>query len=57
MVFIEESKVWRLVPRKVDEGIAFMPLDEFFDCLGYVEEDAVWWLFEMKDLVGGVDLR
>ncbi len=31
-----------------------MPLEEFFDSLGYVEKDAVWWSFEMKDLVGKV---
>ncbi len=28
-----------------------MPLEEFLDSLGCVEEDAVWWSFKMKDLV------
>ncbi len=31
-----------------------MSLEEFLDSLGYVEEDVVWWLFEIKDLVGKV---
>ncbi len=54
MILIEESKTERLVSRKVGEGIASMPLEEFLDSLGCVEEDAVWWSFEMKDLVGEV---
>ncbi len=31
-----------------------MPLEEFLDSLGCLEEDAVWCSFEMKDLVGEV---
>ncbi len=31
-----------------------MPLEELLDSLGCVEEDAFWWSFEMKDLVGEV---
>ncbi len=54
MILIKESKTERLVTREVKEGIASMPLEEFLDSLGCVEEDAVWWLFEMKDLVGEV---
>ncbi len=54
MILIEESKTGQLVLRKVGEGIASMPLEEFLDSLGCVEEDAVWWSFEMKDLVGEV---
>lgn len=41
MVLIEESKSRNLAHRKVAERIASMPLDKFFDCLGYVEEDVV----------------
>ncbi len=54
MILIEKSKTERLVPREVGKRIAFMPLEKFFDSLGCVEEDAVWWLFEIKDLVGKV---
>ncbi len=35
-------------------GIASILLEEFLDSLGCVEEDIVWWSFEMKDLVGEV---
>ncbi len=31
-----------------------MPLEEFLDSLGYVEEDAVWSSFEMKNLIGKI---
>ena len=41
IVFIEENKNGKLGPRKVGEGIASMPLDEFLDCLNCAEEDAV----------------
>ncbi len=54
MILIEESKIGRLVPCEVGEGIASMPLEEFLDSLGCVKEDAVWWSFDMKDLVGEV---
>ncbi len=54
MILKEESKTGQLVPREVGEGIASMPLKKFLDSLGCVEEDAVWWLFEIKDLVGEV---
>ncbi len=43
-----------MVSREVGEGISSIPLEEFLDSLGCVEEDAVWWSFEMKDLVGKV---
>ncbi len=54
MILIEESKTGRLIPHEVGEGIASMPLEEFLDSLNCVEEDAVWWSFEMKDPVGEV---
>lgn len=50
MVLMEVDKAGQLRHRQVGEGIASMPLDEFFDCLCCVEEDAVWWSFKMKDL-------
>ncbi len=56
MILIEESKTGRLVSREVGEGIASMPLEEFLDSLGCVEKDAIWWSFEMKDLVGEVSV-
>ncbi len=31
-----------------------MSLEEFLDSLGYVEEDAVWWSFEINNLVGEI---
>ncbi len=54
MNLIEKSKTGRLIPPKTGERIASMPLEEFLDGQGYVEEDAVWWSFEIKDLVGEV---
>ncbi len=51
MVLIEVDKGGKLRPCQVGESIASMPLDKFFDCLGCMEEDAVWWSFNMKDLV------
>ncbi len=54
MILIEESKTGRLVPREVGEGIVSMPLEEFLDSLGCVEEDAVWWSLEIKDLFGEI---
>lgn len=43
-----------MVPHKVGKGIAFMPPDKFFDYLGHVEKDLIWWSFEIKDLFGGL---
>ena len=54
MILIEESKTGQLVSRKVGKKIVSMPLEKFFDSLNCIEEDAVWWLFEMKDFVGEV---
>ncbi len=54
MILIEESKTGQLVTRKIGDEIAFMPLEIFLDNLGYVKENVVWWLFEMKDLVGDI---
>ncbi len=31
-----------------------MPLEEFLDSLGCVQKEAVWWSFEITDLVGEV---
>ena len=52
MILIEKSKTKWLVLFKVREKIASMSLEKFFDSLGCVKKDAVWWLFKMKDLVG-----
>ena len=49
---MEENKSGKLSPQEIGEGIASMPLDEFFDCLNCAEKDAVWWSFRMNDLVG-----
>ncbi len=48
---MEVDKGEKLRSRQVGEGIASMPLDKFFDCLSYMEEDAVWWSFNMKNFV------
>ncbi len=48
---MEVDKGGKLRPRQVREGKASMPFDKFFDCLGCMEEDAIWWSFNMKDLV------
>lgn len=53
-MFIKKSKARCLVSRKVDKKIASILLNKFFDCLDCVEEDAAWWLFKIKDLVGKV---
>ena len=31
-----------------------MLFDRFFDCLGCIEEDVIWWLFKIKYLVSGI---
>ncbi len=51
MVLMEVDKSGKLRPRQVGKGIATMLLDKFFDYLGCIKEDAVWWSFNMKDLV------
>ena len=57
MVVIEGNKSGKLGPQDVGHGIAFMPLDEFFDCLNCAEKDAVCWSFRMNDLVGKSERR
>lgn len=54
MVFIEEIKAGQLIPHKVREEIAFIPLEAFFDNLDCIKEDAIWWSFEMKNLVSKI---
>lgn len=54
MMLIKGGKSWNLVPQKVGEEIALMLLDKFFDYLGCIEKDAVWWIFKMKDLIGKI---
>ncbi len=54
MILIEKSKTGQLVPYKFGEGIASMSLEKKIFSLGSVKEDVVWWLFEMKDLVGEI---
>ncbi len=54
MILIEKSKTEQLVPREFGERIDSMSLEEFLDSLDCIEEDVVWWLFEMKNLVGKV---
>ena len=51
MVLMEIDKGGKLRPCQVGEGIAFMPFDKFFDCLSCMEEDAVWYSFNMKDFI------
>ena len=48
---MEVDKAGKLKPRQVEEGIASMPLDKFFDFLSCMEKDAVWWSFNMNDFV------
>ena len=51
IVLMEVDKGRKLRPRQVREGISSMPLDKFFECLSCMEEDDIWWSFNMKDLV------
>lgn len=48
---IEVDKKEKLKPRQVREGIVFIPLDKFFDFFSCMEENAIWWSFNMKELV------
>ena len=41
----------KLRPRQVEEGIASMHFDKFFDSLSYMKEDAIWWSFNIKNFV------
>lgn len=54
IIFIEASKVRRLILRTVGKKIAFIQLDEFFDYLGCVNEDLIQQLFEIKDQIDRV---
>lgn len=51
---MEKSKVERLVSYKVGKKIASISAENFFDSLGYVEENAIWRLWKLKDLFGKV---
>ena len=51
MVLMEVDKRWKLKPSQVGKDIVFMAFNKFFDCLSYMEEDAVWWSFIMKNFV------
>ena len=48
---MEIDKEKKLRPCQVREGIVFIPFYKFFNCLICMEEDTVWWLFNMKKLV------
>lgn len=41
MMFIEKNKAGYLVPDNMDKRIAFMLLDQFFDCLNYIKKEIV----------------
>ena len=53
-MLIEENKVGSLVPHEVGKKIVSMLFNRFFDCLGYIEKDVIWWLFKIKYLVSGI---
>ena len=59
MIIIKESKIRQLIPCKVGEEITSMLLEKFLDNLSCIEENAFWWSFKMKDLVGKIsgDIR
>ena len=46
---VDMKERWK--PRQVIQGIDSIPLDEFFDCLRCIEQDAVWWSLNIIDLV------
>ena len=50
MVLMEVDQEEKLRLRQVRESIASMPLDKFFDYFSCMEEDAVWWSFNIKNL-------
>lgn len=54
MVLIEKSKIKHLVSCKIGKKIISILINEFFNCLGCVEEDKVWCSFEIMDLVSQV---
>ena len=51
MIFIEIDKKKKLKSRQVEKSIAFIFRDKFFDCFGYMKEDAIWWSFNIKNLI------
>ena len=52
MVFMKENKNKKLSLHVVGEGIVFMPIDEFPNCLNYIKKIAVWWGIKINDFVG-----
>ena len=38
IVFMEESNIRYLISCEIDKKIAFMPLDKFFNYLGYIKK-------------------
>lgn len=52
IVFRKKNKSGKFGPQKVKESIRLMLIDEFFDCLNCMEEDAVWLLFRINNFIG-----
>lgn len=52
IIFIKEDQSKKLCPQEVGKDIAFMPLNEFFDCFNCAEHDAIQQSFRMNDFVG-----
>ena len=48
---MKEDKGEQLRPCQVRKNIDSILFDEFFDCFSCMEEDLVWWSFNMKDFV------
>ena len=38
--------------QKVKEGITYILLKKFFDCLNYAEKNVIWLSFRINNLVG-----
>lgn len=51
IVFIEENKSGQLQPYEIKKNIASIPFDKFFDYFSCIEEDTIWWSFNIKDFI------
>lgn len=54
MILIKKRKAEHYIPPKVSKKIAFILLDKFVNYLSYIEEDVVWQLYKMNNLIDEV---
>lgn len=51
MVLIKKNKNRKLGSKKIKKNIAFILLDEFFNCFSYAKKDAIQSTFRINDFI------